>query len=443
MRTLILISFFLALISCKQETIDSVIVDLKPTGLNYEINSKNDTILTLPSGIKIGIYSNSFDNDNDSLVTLEINDLGKMSDIIKYGISTVSDNKLLQTRGMVKITAFTGDKELNLRSGKSITVSFLKEFTDNHYMNLFLGEENENNKINWKFDSAYYNSNIAYITDWEVYPEFFGRRFVRLTGIDDKLVDSLIPSFYKNFDITKMEVSPERIEERYHAYYKFSNSKTDYKFELKRWLYSTDETVYFDTVPVDKYLYSYLENFPAAAPFIESNDLRYHNVRILFSIGQMPKNYYDSFSKSLSYATWQCNGWLKDMESEVDSAFEQDSIDYFILNSTKLGWINCDYFIDFKGEMTTIELPTDKKYSYKAALIFKNYQSVLWADSYNYKISFYNVPIDEPVSFLMIRKNETLEFFRKETVIDSIPKTVIDFKNITLDELEYEINLIE
>jgi hypothetical protein len=240
-----------------------------------------------------------------------------------------------------------------------------------------------------------------------------------------------------------MEFTPERIEERYHAYYKFSDSKTDYKFELKRWLYSTDETVYFDTVPVDKYLYNYLEKFPAVAPFIENNDLRYYNIRILFSIGQMPENYYDSFSKNLSYVMWQCNGWLKDMESEEDSAFEQDTIDYFILNSTELGWINCDYFIDFKGEMTTLEVPVDKKYSYKAALIFKNYKSVLWSDSYNNKISFYNVPVDEPVSFLMIRKNETLEFFRKETVIDSIPKTVIDFRNITLDELEYEINLIE
>jgi hypothetical protein len=194
MRTLILISIILTLISCQQETIDSALFDLKPTSLKYEINSKHDATLTLQSGIKIGISSNSFDNVNDSLVILEIIDLGKMSDIIKYGISTVSDNRLLQTRGMVKITAFTGEKELNLRAGKSISVSFPKEFTDNNYMNLFLGEENENN-VNWKFDSIYYNSNIAYITDWEVYPEYFGRRYERLKGIDDKSVDSLIPTF--------------------------------------------------------------------------------------------------------------------------------------------------------------------------------------------------------------------------------------------------------
>ena len=51
--------------------------------------------------------------------------------------------------------------------------------------------------------------------------------------------------------------------------------------------------------------------------------------------------------------------------------------------------------------------------------------------------------MNEAVSLLIIRKNKILEFSRIETTIDSISKIDFEFKSITLNELEHEINLIE
>lgn len=114
-----------------------------PAPEKFDIDNANDTIIETKDGVVFAIPANAFSNNN---IQLEIKTALTPEDIIKSGLSTMSNGDLLQTAGMFSIKGFAGDKELSLLKEIAVSVP-AKEISP--AMQLFDGVPDSAGKINW------------------------------------------------------------------------------------------------------------------------------------------------------------------------------------------------------------------------------------------------------------------------------------------------------
>lgn len=128
----------------------------------FKGSANEDIKITGKEGTVILIPKNSLINKNGEAitgeVTIELSEYYKKSDIIMANLHSMSDKSLLETGGMIYITAKSSGEELSLNSGSRMTIEFAgNKKTD---MSVFNGEV-KNNIINWK-KPVQAKSGIAY-----------------------------------------------------------------------------------------------------------------------------------------------------------------------------------------------------------------------------------------------------------------------------------------
>ncbi len=115
-------------------------------------NASKDTSITCNEGTILNIKANSFVFSDSkttvkSKVVLNVTEYYKLSDMLLANLTTTSNEKQLETGGMLYIDAYVGEQRIQLNENADIEISFPKQ---NHKegMQLFSGI-NTNNKINW------------------------------------------------------------------------------------------------------------------------------------------------------------------------------------------------------------------------------------------------------------------------------------------------------
>lgn len=116
----------------------------------FRINPDRDTIIETQQGIVIAIPAASFEHTTGEGVTgsfdLEIKEAMTAADIMKAGLSTMSNDKLLETGGMFYINARQGTNNLAVNRSKPLNVNVP---VNNNDMMLFKGERRADGSINW------------------------------------------------------------------------------------------------------------------------------------------------------------------------------------------------------------------------------------------------------------------------------------------------------
>ncbi|WP_338769782.1 hypothetical protein WAF17_10535 [Bernardetia sp. ABR2-2B] len=108
----------------------------------------------MKAGTQIFIPQNSFVDTNgkpiEGKVTIEVVEAFELSDFITSGLTTLSDDKLLLSNGMLFIDATTDGNSLQLQEGKELTVSMptMGNISKEGFQ-MFTG-----NGTNWKVDSS-------------------------------------------------------------------------------------------------------------------------------------------------------------------------------------------------------------------------------------------------------------------------------------------------
>jgi hypothetical protein len=115
------------------------------TAEKFMIDNAKDTIIETKDGVVFGIPAHAF-NSNSNTVELEIKTALNAADIIKNGLSTVSNGALLQTAGMFYLNGFVNEQPVSL--AKDIAVS-VPAATINPNMQLFDGVQDSTGPINW------------------------------------------------------------------------------------------------------------------------------------------------------------------------------------------------------------------------------------------------------------------------------------------------------
>lgn len=114
-------------------------------------NSKNNEVKG-KKGTIIHIVPNNLELENGGVITgnlkVELKELTNQKDLFRNDAQTLSDGKLLISGGSYYIDITSNGNKVNLKKGKTLEVEFPK--ITNRNMELFYGERDSLNQMNWK-----------------------------------------------------------------------------------------------------------------------------------------------------------------------------------------------------------------------------------------------------------------------------------------------------
>jgi hypothetical protein len=118
--------------------------------------------------------------------------------------------------------------------------------------------------------------------------------------------------------------------------------------------------------------------------------------------------------------------------SDMTYIENRDNLNKYIFNSTKLGWINCDRFIEGSNN-TQLTVDLSDTSSVNVCLVFMNLNSVMnISDKANGKIHFNRIPVGEEATVIAFKKDGDNMYFSSETItIEKFHKTSLVMTKIT------------
>tara|TARA_Y100001934_G_C12319001_1_gene759084 strand:- start:465 stop:1856 length:1392 start_codon:yes stop_codon:yes gene_type:complete len=421
--------------------------------IEYTINSSSDTTIFGPQGTRIFIGAETFQfadgNTATDPIKIELKEFYELSDIVLADLSTVSDNKILETAGMLHILASSNGKDLEIKSNKRIVVHLPKK--ENYYgkMNLFYADQassTDSSVNNWSVDTVNLVKRTLKLGSfgwW--YPEYgdsTGYDFTPKNYVDTGYYWNPLDFYIESYDFsenTKREIETTLNRNDYANF----ESWNDYGVECEMGITTNG---YIKNAKVNtkvsnetkKEIISFLKNLPQLEPgtnkhgdIIERRGLLFIQGGNIIPLYKTDEEYLKSFDSK--YSEYE-NVPIKNMDDA--------EMNYYVFSVSKLGWINCDRFIDSEETVDLVaQIPVDSKTKLKLA--FSDIDGVLKANIIDNKYVFNKVPIGRKVTIIGI-KNDNGQFMTafEERTITNDPIEGLNFTPTTLADLRKELEKI-
>ena len=362
------------------------------TEQSFAINPFTENTIKGKDGTVIYIPANSFCGVTGNEVTIRLKEYIKLEDIVLAQLTTSSNNRMLETRGMVDLSAHESSTELKLC--KPITLFFPTEGSPKGFK-LFNGEHLPNeNIVNWH---AQENSRAQGIN-----PNLALGGSGASNAALNNCMRSLSPVVkIRCYGGCQNQVLTERGRELYRSYYR--NDDVIRALRKRHWIRRT--------VSLDRYYGMYTKLNNRSPDTIRTNILRpCFNFAML---NGAQAEFMDSMLEGGS----------------IDPKYLDASINYLAAQTSQLGLINCDRFSNRinTGNFTFTYGLADGQVS--SRLIFHNIRSIMYGHPHEGKAHFSNIPYGEAVTLLVIK------YFRDKIWVGKSIFKLGDKPNLTFEEV--------
>ncbi len=398
-----------------EKRITSDNINIEKQAQLFNIPSSKDTTLICNEGTIIKIKANSFvSQQTGKYITERINftvtEYYKISDILLSNLSTTSSGQLLETSGMVNINATSNNQPLKLIKGKTFEISFPTKKKEND-MQLFSGSWENNKHIDWTAQSSNNNNSEQIFTVVEQMPTF--------NGGERKLFDYL----------SRTVKYPEQAKElgvQGTVYVAFVINENG---EVKEPRVVRGVTSELDLAALDA-----IKKMPNWTP----GKQRGQNVSVQFTL---PVKF------NLGDTSLIGDGTFKERfeQSYTDTTIQKASsgnIMYYVFNSTDLGWINCDRFLNINPKINFV-VKLDKDIE-TVKIIFDRYKSMMDVIPVNGNYTFKGVPSGEKITIVAIKRVDNKPYLSvKETQTSTKVEKELTFQPVTMETLKTEIKKLD
>lgn len=445
-----LVSFLL--ISCVTEPANSenfIREEITFPKIEFEISANVDTTIFGEQGTRLFIEKETFQFTDGTPATgtiqIDLQEYYKKSDIALANLSTASNGKLLETGGMLNITATSDGKTLEIKPDKRIIVHFPKSEDSGQPMNLFYADKNatDTSVTNWEIDTVslfkrtlklanfgWWNPSFDDSTEFNFTP----KNFVE-SGYYWNPIDFYVRSY--NFsEKAKKEIESNMNTNNYRKFESWNDFGVECEMKISTEGFIQNPKVTSKVSDETKQeIINFLKGLPQLEPgknkygaVIERRGLLFIQKGDLVPVVATNEGYVKSFDKK--YAGYE-NNPIKN----IDDA----ELEYYIFSVGKLGWINCDYFLE---ENQTIDyvVKTPENPNTKLKMVFTSINSVLMAEAVNGIYQFKGVPMGRVATIVAIKNtNGKFETAFQEVTISNNPLSNLEFKETTLTELREEL----
>jgi hypothetical protein len=441
----------------KMKSVKDVMTNLKPLNSTYEITNSEESVIHCEEGTVLYIPANTFVYENGKVVSgnikLSIKECYSTASIIGQGLTTESLGKPLETAGMVYLDAKADGKKVVIKEGKSIALGFPKS-DKNAEMDLFYSMR-LGNAPTWIPDYKMFEFEgggqmegegsteatqeypIEVTEDmYEYFLECWGGNsdvlFARFKGSSQNVWDFLNDQgnnkvwFAKKFFDDDLYFSVcFRVDENGHMYdFKPSRPEEDNNAELTQKI--TPEAFNLYT--------NYLKSFPNMEPSSFDDGIKDWE--------------YSLTAKAAKEIDWlkfkkKFRDRFKETKKDASKKISRLDLDYYVFNVTKLGWINCDRFQNLpEDQKTDFVVKTPGHSDLTIRLIFEDDRTILNGVSKGEETVFRDMPLNKKVKLVAIGyKNGGPALASARTTISKTTFTIKQFKELTIEELEKELNL--
>jgi hypothetical protein len=406
----------------------------------FAITANVDTTIFGPQGTRIFIEKGTFQFADGTPVTdsiqISLQEFYKKSDILLADLSTESNGKLLETAGMINITATSQGQAIEIKDDKRIVVHFPKPESRYEEMNLFYPAVNggtDSSVTNWEIDTVSLVKATLDLSGWGYqWPghdnstefEFTPKSFVD-TGYYWNPVELYVNAF--EFSKSTIEEVNNYADGSFGVEMRFDITTTGKVVNPRMSSKVTDGT--------RKELLTFLKSLPEFNPGKNNMGEIIQRVGILgVSGGEMIPLY-----KSREAYLRSFDRKYKSFENKPIKNVDDAELEYYVFSVANLGWINCDRFIEPNDPVDFIvKAPADN--NTKVKLVFSDLNGVLRANVVDGNYVFSKVPKGTAATVFAVRNDagNLLASFQKVT-IDDTPFQGLALEAMTLAELKQEL----
>jgi hypothetical protein len=430
-----------------KRTLTDVIRSMEPTAQKFTVFSGDTTFLQGREGTFLVLPPHLFETPSgktpDGPVEISLIECYSVPTIISKELSTTSGDKLLETAGMIHITATYNGEKLVIRDGKNYQIQFpqrqKKDFT------LFVGERQPSGVMDWKLNaadgtpvalpSAKYTTNIPNnfqekVGDFVEITHSYMLGSVGKITKEDHFMWNLangqsLNEYYLSNANPPLEMVKEFCDDNLSCEITFKVNKDGEVIQT----YVSKRT----NTRWDEWLNTFVKNLPS----INIDELMPvytddHACKLQFGEGRkiQTQNFTTQFR---SQNNWEEGATLDEVN--------KNQLLYYTYNTSTLGWINCDRFAEYNPEqLVDVSVQTLYPDSCNFNLIFDDLYSVLKAQRFGNTFTFTGVPQGERVTVVGIQCINGQASMFTETFTVPRPGATIsatDFQPFTLKELDY------
>jgi len=419
----------------------------------FSIRTDRDTTIICKEGTMIQINANSFisektGNPISGTVQLKVKEYYKISDMILANLTTTSGGKILETGGMLHISATNNSENCILKPGSDIKIGFPFSGKKDD-MALFYGEVT-NDLIDWKLanktDDVKISDELTIATVTESNSEvfFIVEEMPEFPGGDLAMRIFLV----ENGGYPTSMLNKE-IEGKVYVTFVVDYEGNTTSIRIAKGL---DETL-------DKVAVYVVSNFPKWKPGRQRGrpvNVSY-TVPVVFSAkkGELTNIEIDKAKKleeilkSFKYdnesAKYLSNSdKLRKFEEKIrNENYNETSVfdvNRYLFSTTQLGWLNCDRFLKENRKLTDLFILNENSDNTIVNLIFHRFKSLVPGNIESEKIVFQNIPEGERVTIVAIKADESKILFSvTETAVTEKKEVTLDFQQVTLKLLKKEM----
>ncbi|MDB5257349.1 MAG: cytochrome c, mono- and diheme variant family protein [Chitinophagaceae bacterium] len=418
--------------------------------LTFSINNTKDTVLLGEMGTTLIIPKDIFCDSNGSAITnvkIELVEALTVDDMIRNGLSTVSNSKILETDGMIFINALgMANEHLKIIEGKEL---FIETISLNNVPNIeiFNGNFNDNQIIDWG-NSRAVNKYLTLVPlkYLDFYPDGFTSEDELSPQAEEKLEsDSSMEHFHHssycgipinlveslaNKEFENTLVSTKEFEIRMQYIHKSCSEEL-----LKLYLSNIDLNLWeIDSLAFEMLKKTGNKQAESFAVFKTEKKTKVKDI-------QLKDKIYSSFLASTF-----------DNNEQIKKRNELRRITTNSFSTTKLGWINCDRFMNEPSatplKLEIIASNIDKSKLCKTYLVFQSHNSILDLSRYDngiFHVGFANesimeLPKGEKVLIVSISNDGEKPLFSiQHFILGQAEQVKMILKPVTPEELTVQL----
>ncbi|WP_299883924.1 hypothetical protein [uncultured Lacinutrix sp.] len=410
-----------------------------------EINTEKRFTVTCKEGTVLTIPAKSFvDSKTGRLargtINLEVTEYYKLSDMLLANLSTKSDDKQLETGGMLYINANKKGKKLRLKQGKRIQVAFNN--SDKKNMQLFSGEEH-NDSVNWRLQDQIGNTKEIVEEDVEVSFDVI-QEVPIYPGCEDgnndmrrKCMSDKISSFVsENFDRSIAEDLRLTGLQKINMFFEIDKAGDIGKIDIS----ASRKELGEEAIRV-------IESMPKLKPGKQRGHLVRTTFFLPFSIALEGKTI-----NQAPVSVRSDRKFIKEFENRMDSTrsiqgtrpITNNDIERYAFSTSKLGWLNCDRFARTTSKKIKYKFKLKDSKGASVKMVFKSMSSILPSIKRNSDYEFGWVPKDEEVILIAIKWKGNKLYLGKKTANTKIVQDLnLNFKEVTVHELKKELETLD
>ena len=405
----------------------------------FELNTKEYNTVIAKNGTILIISPNSFVDNNGNIVmdvTIEIKENFQMSDFILSNLQTIHNNEILESTGMIYLSATDKDgQEVYLSKNKKIRIQIPQDEIDED-SKIFLGQRKDDGTINWGNIEEPSKSLIPY-------PIAFLAKIAPWRCLESDIVNVYEEKFKKNTEYENTLVATKEFMERIGC---DDEVLEIYLNNLDKNLYEIDEMVINHLIKdstdyLNSWIFEKAPN-PYGGPRTKAQEDAHK-----WLVEDASKNYHNWINRYRELARLK---WTKvDTTKLVDTTKIKDINKAFIsYDVSSLGWVNVDiFFKDPKSE--PIELIAETNQEVQIINLILNGRNVI-LNGYNKHENQYSFTKDEQGYNRLPKgekalitaigyENENLTFGKTEIILGKNKIEKVDMKKLSATELKDEI----